>query len=118
VAKRCRSGSVAAGPINVILCGLRLLAALVLLASVPCARFNSEMGNLGEVRQSVSIVRISLVRRHTRAALGCRASIQIAGKAPPAFPIDAPQALRLAQEPLADVGRYDALRDGGLRHAS
>ena len=42
----------------------------------------------------------------------------IDGKAPPAFPIDAPQALRLAQEPLANVGRYDALRDGGLRHAS
>ena len=40
------------------------------------------------------------------------------GKAPPASPIDAPQALRLAQEPLANVGRYDALRDGGLRHAS
>ena len=40
------------------------------------------------------------------------------GKAPPASPIDAPQALRLAQEPLANVGRYDALRDGRLRHAS
>ena len=40
------------------------------------------------------------------------------GKAPLASPIDAPQALRLAQEPLANVGRYDALRDGGLRHAS
>ena len=40
------------------------------------------------------------------------------GKAPPASPIDAPQALCLAQEPLANVGRYDALRDGGLRHAS
>lgn len=40
------------------------------------------------------------------------------GKAPPAPPIDAPQALRLAQEPVADVGRYDALRDKGLRHAS
>jgi len=40
------------------------------------------------------------------------------GKAPPAPPIDAPQALRLTQEPLANVGRYDALRDGGLRHAS
>jgi transposase len=33
------------------------------------------------------------------------------GKAPPASPIDAPQALRLAQEPLADVGRYDNLRE-------
>lgn len=42
----------------------------------------------------------------------------IDGKAPPAPPIDAPQALRLSQEPLANVGRYDALRDGGLRHAS
>ncbi len=42
----------------------------------------------------------------------------IDGKAPPASPINAPQALRLAQEPLANVGRYDALRDGGLRHAS
>jgi transposase len=42
----------------------------------------------------------------------------IDGKAPPASPIDAPQALRLSQEPLANVGRYDALRDGGLRHAS
>ena len=42
----------------------------------------------------------------------------IDGKAPPASPINAPQALRLAQEPLANIGRYDALRDGGLRHAS
>lgn len=42
----------------------------------------------------------------------------IDGKAPPASSIDAPQALRLAQEPLANVGRYDALHDGGLRHAS
>jgi len=33
------------------------------------------------------------------------------GKAPPAPPIDAPQALRLAQEPVADVGRYDDLRE-------
>ena len=46
------------------------------------------------------------------------AKVLIDGKAPPASPIDAPQALRLAQEPLANVGRYDALRDGGLRHAS
>jgi hypothetical protein len=38
------------------------------------------------------------------------------GKAPPVAPIDAPQALRLAQEPRADVGRYDNLRE--LRHAS
>jgi hypothetical protein len=32
--------------------------------------------------------------------------------------IDAPQALRLSREPKADVGRYDALRGKGLRHAS
>ncbi len=40
----------------------------------------------------------------------------IDGKAPPAAPIDAPQALRLAQEPIANVGRYDNLRE--VRHAS
>lgn len=39
------------------------------------------------------------------------------GNAPPS-PIDAPEALRLAQEPLANVQRYDGLRDGGLRRAS
>lgn len=38
------------------------------------------------------------------------------GTASPASPIDAPQALRLHQEPIADVGRYDNLR--GVRHAS
>ena len=38
------------------------------------------------------------------------------GNAPPASPIDAPQVLRLAQEPIANVGRYDDLRE--LRHAS
>jgi len=40
----------------------------------------------------------------------------IDGKAPPASPIDAPQALRLTQEPEANVVRYDRLRD--IRHAS
>ena len=40
------------------------------------------------------------------------------GKAPPAVPIDAPQALRLTREPVANVERYDALRDKGQRHAS
>jgi len=40
----------------------------------------------------------------------------IDGKAPPASPIDAPQALRLVQEPRADVDRYDTLRE--IRHAS
>jgi len=40
------------------------------------------------------------------------------GKAPPASPIDAPQALGLKREPLANVERYDALRDRGLPHAS
>ncbi|HEX9803433.1 MAG TPA: IS21 family transposase, partial [Gammaproteobacteria bacterium] len=38
------------------------------------------------------------------------------GKAPPASPIDAPQALRLGREPVANVGRYDDLRE--MRHAS
>ena len=38
------------------------------------------------------------------------------GKAPPAAPIDAPQALRLEQEPVANVERYDDLWE--LRHAS
>ncbi len=33
------------------------------------------------------------------------------GKAPPAAPIDAPQALRLEQEPVANVERYDNLRE-------
>jgi hypothetical protein len=40
----------------------------------------------------------------------------IDGKVPPVAPIDAPQALRLAQEPIANVGRYDNLRE--VRHAS
>ena len=40
------------------------------------------------------------------------------GKSPPAAPIDAPQALRLTREPVANVERYDTLRDKGQRHAS
>jgi hypothetical protein len=40
------------------------------------------------------------------------------GKAPPAAPIDAPQALRLTREPVANVERYDDLRDREQRHAS
>ncbi len=36
----------------------------------------------------------------------------------PAAPIDAPQALRLTREPMANVERYDALRDRKQRHAS
>jgi hypothetical protein len=40
------------------------------------------------------------------------------GKAPPAPPLDAPQALRLTREPMANVERYDDLRDKGQRHAS
>ena len=35
-----------------------------------------------------------------------------------AAPIHAPQALVLAEEPRADTGRYDALRDREVRHAS
>jgi hypothetical protein len=39
--------------------------------------------------------------------------------APPAPPIDAPQALRLAHDPAANVERYDGLRNiGRLGHAS
>jgi hypothetical protein len=40
----------------------------------------------------------------------------IDGKVPSPAPIDAPQALRLDQEPVADVERYDTLRE--VRHAS
>lgn len=40
------------------------------------------------------------------------------GKADTLALIDAPQALSLQREPKADVGRYDALRGKGLRHAS
>ena len=40
------------------------------------------------------------------------------GKVPPAPPLDAPQALRLTREPVANVERYDDLRDRGARHAS
>jgi hypothetical protein len=42
----------------------------------------------------------------------------IDGKAPSGPPINAPQALRLRREPVANVERYDGLRDKGLRHAS
>jgi hypothetical protein len=40
------------------------------------------------------------------------------GHAPPASPINAPQALRLEREPVANVERYDNLRDREVRHAS
>ncbi len=40
------------------------------------------------------------------------------GKAPPAASIDAPQALRLNREPLANIKHYDALRDREQPHAS
>jgi transposase len=40
----------------------------------------------------------------------------IDGKVPAPAPIDAPQALRLDREPVADVERYDTLRE--VRHAS
>jgi hypothetical protein len=42
----------------------------------------------------------------------------IDGKATTVAVIDAPQALRLRREPVANVARYDGLRDKGLRHAS
>jgi hypothetical protein len=42
----------------------------------------------------------------------------IDGKATTVAVIDAPQALRLGREPVANVARFDGLRDKGLRHAS
>ena len=87
---------------------------------------------VGGDREMVEI--LSLVLQHDEQAVLCAVELALEGgvptkthvlnilhrltdgKAPPASPIDAPQALRLAQEPLADVGRYDNLR--GLRHAS
>jgi hypothetical protein len=42
----------------------------------------------------------------------------IDGKVEKVARIDTPQALSLQREPKADVGRYDALRGKGLRHAS
>ena len=42
----------------------------------------------------------------------------IDGKTPSAPPIDAPQALRLEREPVANVERYDNLRHREVRHAS
>ncbi|MBK7284429.1 MAG: IS21 family transposase [Sphingomonadales bacterium] len=86
----------------------------------------------GGDREMVEI--LSLVLQHDEQAVLCAAELALEagvptkthvlnilhrltdGKAPPVAPIDAPQALRLAQEPLADVGRYDNLRE--LRHAS
>jgi transposase len=88
--------------------------------------------HVGGDREMVEI--LSLVLHHDEQAVLCAAELALEagvptkthvlnilhrltdGKAPPAPPIDAPQALRLAQEPLADAGRYDNLRE--LRHAS
>jgi hypothetical protein len=42
----------------------------------------------------------------------------IDGKTTTVAVIDAPQALVLRREPVANVARYDGLRDKGLRHAS
>ena len=86
----------------------------------------------GGDREMVEI--LSLVLHHDEQAVLCAVELELEGgvptkthvlnilhrltdgKAPPASPIDAPQALRLAQEPRADVERYDNLRE--MRHAS
>jgi hypothetical protein len=76
---------------------------------------------VGGDREMVEI--LSLVLQHDEQAVQCAVELALEGgvptkthvlnilhrltdgKAPPASPIDAPQALRLAQEPRADVGR-------------
>ena len=83
--------------------------------------------HVGGDREMVEI--LSLVLHHDEQAVLCAAELALEGgvptkthvlnilhrltdgKAPPVAPIDAPQALRLAQEPLADAGRYDNLRE-------
>jgi hypothetical protein len=49
--KRCRSGCAGSGRINATLYCVKPRAALVLLASVPWARFNSGMGMHGVIGQ-------------------------------------------------------------------
>jgi transposase len=81
----------------------------------------------GGDREMVEI--LSLVLQHDEQAVLCAVELALEGgvptkthvlnilhrltdgKAPPVAPIDAPQALRLTQEPRADVGRYDNLRE-------
>lgn len=80
---------------------------------------------LGGDKEMVEI--LSLVLHHDEQAVLCAVELALEdgvptkthvlfAKAPPAPPIDAPQALRLGKEPKADVGRYDTLRE--MRHAS
>jgi transposase len=82
---------------------------------------------VGGDREMVEI--LSLVLHHDEQAVLCAVELALEGgvptkthvlnllhrltdgKAPPVAPIDAPQALRLTQEPRADVGRYDNLRE-------
>jgi len=82
---------------------------------------------VGGDREMVEI--LSLVLQHDEQAVLCAVELALKGgvptkthvlnilhrltdgKAPPVAPIDAPQALRLTQEPRADVGRYDNLRE-------
>ncbi|MFC0687787.1 IS21 family transposase, partial [Novosphingobium clariflavum] len=100
------------------------------------AAFQQLQGHLlkrpGGDREMVEI--LSLVLHHDEQAVLCAVELAleagvatkthilnvlhrlIDGKAPPASPINAPQALRLAQEPEANVDRYDTLRE--TRHAS
>ncbi len=88
--------------------------------------------HLGGDKEMVEI--LSLVLHHDEQAVLCAVGLALeAGvatkthilnvlhrlidpKAPPASPIDAPQALRLTQEPKANVELYDTLRE--IRHAS
>jgi hypothetical protein len=82
---------------------------------------------VGGDREMVEI--LSLVLQHDEQAVLCAVELALEGgvptkthvlnilhrltdgKAPLVAPIDAPQALRLTQEPRADVGRYDNLRE-------
>ena len=88
---------------------------------------------LGGDREMVDI--LSLVLQHDEQAVLCAVELALDAGVPtkihilnllhrlvdgksPAPDIDAPQALSLRREPMANVERYDTLRVGGLRHAS
>lgn len=92
----------------------------------------SLLKRLGGDREMVEI--LALVLHHDEQAVLCAVELALEGgvptkthvlnilhrlvdgKVPSPAPIDAPQALRLDQEPVADVERYDTLRE--VRHAS
>ena len=58
VGRRCRSGSAAAGPIEMISSGVRLLVALVFVAGAPRAMGNSVMGMRWTISQNTMGVAI------------------------------------------------------------